>query len=126
MVWGGPAMVRAARWRACGACPGLGRARARVQRVGGIVACPGVVGSVSGAGWSGQGGRGTGCTPGARRLAGIQSSRGFGTGRGRGSCGLRGGLAWVQGERRTLVEARGAWESERGRGREREWVAAWP
>ena len=48
------------------------------------------------------------------------------SGSGAGSLGLLGGPAWLQGSGGHPSGRRGAWESERGRGRERERVAAWP
>ena len=58
-----------------------------VQRVGGVVACPGGVGSVSGAGWFAGVALVHACPQGARQCVGRQDS---------GDCGQEGG-AWCLG-----------------------------
>ena len=103
---------------------GHGRHGRGCQRVGDVVACPGMGGSVSGAGWSGQGGRGTECTPGVRCLVGVPNASDFGQGEERELRLAGGGAGLAPGERRTLVEARGGQEERECEGEGRCGMAA--
>ena len=101
---------------------GAGEARVRRQRVEGGVARVLAVGAGSGGRWSDQGGPGHGaharCSMPGRR---PERQRFWDRVRERELRLARGGLAWVQGERRTLVEARGGLGEREGT-RERERV----